>query len=254
MRDAPVQRAASAGVFDGLAEAYDRFRTGYAPELYDALFDYGLGAGARVLDLATGTGLVAAELVARGCIVTGTDVSEPMLERARARVPEASFAAGRAEQLPFADGAFDAAVCAQAFHWFQRERALAELSRAVRAGGIVAIWWKTLMRGDTVRLVREEAERAAFVEPLPDLMAGGFAEFEHSRLLDRRLRVIPWLVRTDVAGFLGYERSRARPGAAYGRQADAYLAALAERLGDPSHALSLSYLHYVYLGRVPEPA
>src|SRR5208283_2281926 len=98
----------------------------------------------------TGTGLVAAELAARGCAVAGVDASEPMLERARRRVRSAPFVAGRAERLPFADGVFDGAVCAQAFHWFEREQALAELIRVVRPGGVVAIWWKTLMRGDTV--------------------------------------------------------------------------------------------------------
>jgi SAM-dependent methyltransferase len=253
VRDAAVQRA-STGAFDGLAEAYDRFRTGYAPELYDALFEYGLATAGRVLDLATGTGLVAHELTARGCSVTGVDVSEPMLARARARVPAASFALGRAEALPFAPHAFDGAVCAQAFHWFDRAAALAELVRVVHPGGVVAVWWKSLMRGDTVRLVRAEAERAAGVEPLPDLMADGFAEFEASALADRRLRVIPWLVHTTVADFLGYERSRARPGAAYGDRAATYLACLTERLGEPGQALTLSYVHFLYLGRVPENA
>lgn len=251
MRDAAVQRA-STGAFDGLAEAYDRFRTGYAPELYDALFDYGLATAGRVLDLATGTGLVAHELTARGCSVTGVDVSAAMLERARARVPAATFEPGRAEALPFETHAFDGAVCAQAFHWFERRAALAELERVVRPGGVVAVWWKSLMRGDAVRHARAEAERAAGVEPLPDLVAEGFPEFEASALADRRLRVIPWLVHTTVADFLGYERSRARPGTAYGDRAGAYLAALAERLGEPGQTLTLSYLHYLYLGRVAE--
>jgi SAM-dependent methyltransferase len=251
MQDAPALQPVTAA-FDDLAPAYDRFRTGYAPELYDALFDYGLATGARVLDVATGTGLVAAELVARGCTLAGIDVSEAMLACARRRVPGAAFVTGRAEQLPFADRSFDAAVCAQAFHWFGREAALAELVRVVRPGGVVAVWWKTLMRGDTVRLLREQAEEAAGVEPLPELMASGFEEFERSPLLDHRLRVIPWLVRTRVADFLGYEASRARPGAFYGARAATYLANLRERLGDPAGSLSLSYVHFLYVGRVPE--
>jgi len=251
MQDAPAQQPVTAA-FDDLAAAYDRFRTGYAPELYEALFDYGLATGARVLDVATGTGLVAAELVARGCTVVGLDPSEPMLARARLRVPGATFVTGRAERLPFAGRTFDAAVCAQAFHWFEREAALAEMIRVVRPGGVVAVWWKSLMRGDTVRLLRQEAEKAAGVEPLPELMASGFDEFEHSPLLDRRLRVIPWIVRTRVGEFLGYETSRARPSALYGARAGAYLASLNERLGDPAGPLSLSYVHLLYLGRVPE--
>jgi ubiquinone/menaquinone biosynthesis C-methylase UbiE len=249
MQDAPAQQLVTAA-FDDLAPAYDRFRTGYAPELYDALFEYGLATGARVLDVATGTGLVAAELVARGCTVAGLDASEPMLACARRRVPGAAFVSGQAERLPFADRAFDAVVCAQAFHWFEREAALAESIRVVRPGGVVAVWWKSLMRGDTVRLLREESEKATGVEPLPELMATGFAEFERSPLLDQRLRVIPWLVRTRVADFLGYEASRARPKAFYGARAGAYFANLSARLGDPADSLALSYVHFLYLGRV----
>jgi len=117
---------------------------------------------------------------------------------------------------------------------------------------VVAVWWKSLMRGDTVRLLRQDAERAAGVEPLPDVMASGFAEFERSPLLDRRLRVIPWIVRIRVSEFLGYEASRARPSALYGARAQAYLANLEARLGDPAAPLSLSYVHLLHLGRVPE--
>jgi SAM-dependent methyltransferase len=251
MQDAPARQPATAA-FDDLAAAYDRFRTGYAPELYEALFEYGLATGARVLDVATGTGLVAAELVARGCTVVGLDPSGPMLACAQRRAPGATFVTGRAEHLPFADRSFDAAVCAQAFHWFGRDAALGEMIRVVRPGGVVAVWWKSLMRGDTVRLLRQEAERAAGVEPLPELMASGFAEFDRSPLLDRRLRVIPWILRTRVSEFLGYEASRARPSAVYGARAEAYLASLGERLGDPAAPLSLSYVHLLHLGRVPE--
>jgi SAM-dependent methyltransferase len=239
--------------FDELAVHYDRFRTGYAPELYETLFEYGLATGARVLDVGSGTGLVAAELTARGCTVVGVDVSEPMLDRARQRVPSAVFTLARAEALPFAANAFDAATSAQAFHWFDRAAALAELRRVVRPGGVVAIWWKTLMRGDTVRYLRDRAAAAAGLEPIPDLLSDGFDDFERSGLADQRLRVIPWLLETTVGEFLGYERSRARPGAAYGARKDEYFENLSQQLGDPSGALSLSYVHLLYLGRVPEP-
>ncbi|MBD5633772.1 MAG: class I SAM-dependent methyltransferase [Candidatus Eremiobacteraeota bacterium] len=77
--------AALPPAFDGLAEAYDRYRIGYAPQLYEELDEYGLDAGANVLDVASGTGLVASALVARGSRVTGVDISEKMLARARSR-------------------------------------------------------------------------------------------------------------------------------------------------------------------------
>jgi SAM-dependent methyltransferase len=237
--------------FDPLAEAYDAFRTGYAAELFDVLFEAGLVAGARVLDVGCGTGLVCAELVQRGCRVTGIDVSKPMLERARARIPQAEFLTARAEALPFENASFDAGTSAQAFHWFEQRRALAELARVVRPGGLVAIWWKAMMRGDPVRSARDQAVRELGLEPTPDILVDGFPAFDAAPLRDRRLRVIPWRVELSVAEFMGYERSRARARAAYGDRLEDYFALLAQRLGDPQTVLSIGYVQHLFLGRVP---
>ncbi len=239
--------------FDELAEAYDRYRIGYADDVYDALDQYGLQPQARILDIASGTGLVAKALVHRGHRVTGIDISEPMLARAEIRVPSATFVLGDAEALPFANDSFDAAVAAQAFHWLDRTKALAEAIRVVRPGGIVAVWWKELMRGDTMRMLREEVSHAIGIDnPTGSLIAENFDAFESSALIEDKLRVIPWLVQTTVEQYLGYERSRARARDSYGSRLDAYLEALATRLGPPQTKLSLTYLHLVYLGRVPK--
>lgn len=241
----------SAASFDPLADAYDRYRIGYAPELYDALACEGVGAGSHVLDLACGTGLVAAELAERGAVVTGSDVSEPMLAHARARVPGATFAQGTAEALPFSDGAFDAVMSAQAFHWFDRRRALAECARVVRPGGLVAIWWKTLTRGDVVRALRNEIAHEAGLEPIGDILSDGFADFDRFEgLTDQRLRVIPWSVERTVGEIVGYERSRARSRAAYGSAFETYLERLRRRLGAETERYVLCYVHFLYLGRV----
>lgn len=245
---------ASVSSFDDLAEPYDRFRIGYADELYDILSDYGIAPGTHVLDVGCGTGLVSNVLARRRCNVMGVDVSEPMLERARRRVPSATFALARAEELPFARDAFDAATSAQTFHWVDQPRALAELARIVRPGGTVAIWWKGLMRGDSTRLLREDAARDEGLEPLPDLLTSEFGAFENAPLVEQRLRVIPWIVKMPVSEFLGYERSRARARTAYGPALERYYARLAERLGPPNTELSLSYLHLLYLARVPKSA
>jgi len=244
----------AAAVFDALAEAYGTYRLGYADEVYEVLAESGgILPGARVVDVGCGTGLVSAELVRRGCAVTGVDASSAMLVRARAREPRATFLLARAESLPFPDAAFDAATSAQAFHWFDQPRVLAELARVVRPGGIVAIWWKLMMRGDASRMIREEVARELGLEPPPDLLGDGFPAFEQAPLLDPRLRVIPWVVEMTVADFLGYEASRARARAAYGARLPDYLARLGERLGEASTVLSIGYIHFLYLGRVAGP-
>jgi ubiquinone/menaquinone biosynthesis C-methylase UbiE len=243
--------SAATGSFDELAESYDRYRIGYADDLYDALGECGVHEGARVLDVACGTGIVTDALARRGCTLTAIDISEPMLERARRRVPRATFVIGRAENLPFLDDSFDAATSAQAFHWMDHRRALDELARVVRPGGIVAIWWKGLMRGDATGHIRKETARELGLVAPPDLLGTDFVEFEASQLVEQRLRVIPWIVHMRVGDYLGYERTRARARDAYGSSLEPYFARLAQRLGPPDGELSLSYLHLLYLGRVP---
>ncbi|HEY7830937.1 MAG TPA: class I SAM-dependent methyltransferase [Solirubrobacteraceae bacterium] len=100
----------------------------------------------RVLDVATGTGMVAAELVARGgCSVVGLDQSPEMLAGARARLaaqPElgerVELVEGQAEKLPFADGSFDALTFTYLLRYVDDPRAtMRELARVVAPGGRV---------------------------------------------------------------------------------------------------------------------
>lgn len=97
--------------------------------------------GSSVLDVATGTGLVAAALLERGCDVTGLDQSPEMLRVARERLGHrVLFVEGRAERLPFEDAAFDALTFTYLFRYVEDPGpVLAELVRVVRPGGTVAM-------------------------------------------------------------------------------------------------------------------
>jgi demethylmenaquinone methyltransferase / 2-methoxy-6-polyprenyl-1,4-benzoquinol methylase len=104
--------------------------------------------GQRVLDVATGTGLVAFELVRRGgCDVVGLDQSEDMLAGARARLDGEPGVAGRvtlvrgeAERLPFADAEFDAATFTYLLRYVDdRAATMRELARVVRPGGRIGM-------------------------------------------------------------------------------------------------------------------
>jgi demethylmenaquinone methyltransferase / 2-methoxy-6-polyprenyl-1,4-benzoquinol methylase len=101
----------------------------------------------RILDVATGTGLVAAELVRRyRCSVVGVDQSEDMLGRARRRLAgephlakHVELVTGEAERLPFADGEFDGLTVGYLFRYVDDPAvAMRELGRVVKPGGIVA--------------------------------------------------------------------------------------------------------------------
>ena len=113
-----------------------------------------------VLDVATGTGAVARELVAqKGCNVVGLDQSPEMLAEARRRAPSLTFVEGRAEQLPFPDAAFDALTFTYLLRYVADPAAtLQELARVVRPGGTIAglefavprgfwrPWWELYVR------------------------------------------------------------------------------------------------------------
>jgi septum formation protein len=119
------------------AERYDDTRGGAtrAEAAADAI-DSLLPKGGRVLELAVGTGIVAAELVARGNLVHGVDLSAAMLRHARVRLP-GHVAAADASRLPVADRRCDAVVAVWLLHLVDDSEAiLAEVARVLRPDGV----------------------------------------------------------------------------------------------------------------------
>lgn len=101
--------------------------------------------GSWVLDVATGTGLVARDLARRNLRVVGLDQSEPMLRRGAKAIAGSPFAErirlvrGRAERLPFADETFDAVTFTYLLRYVDDPAAtIVELARVLRPGGVMA--------------------------------------------------------------------------------------------------------------------
>jgi demethylmenaquinone methyltransferase / 2-methoxy-6-polyprenyl-1,4-benzoquinol methylase len=140
-------------LFAGLPSRYDRMGAvlsfGQDPRWRRALVAaIDPRPGQRVLDVATGTGLVAFELARRGgCEVIGLDQSAEMLAGARRRLLEhpalagrVSFVAGEAERLPFEDNAFDALTFTYLLRYVDDRRAtMRELARVVKPGGRIGM-------------------------------------------------------------------------------------------------------------------
>jgi demethylmenaquinone methyltransferase/2-methoxy-6-polyprenyl-1,4-benzoquinol methylase len=99
-----------------------------------------LRPGGHVLDVATGTGLVASELLRRGFQVTGLDQSPDMLEVARERFGDGvELVQASAEDMPFEDDAFDHLTVTYLLRYVDDPAAtMRELARVVRPGGVVA--------------------------------------------------------------------------------------------------------------------
>jgi SAM-dependent methyltransferase len=96
------------------AGTYERLAARFAPVQDELVNQLRIAPGDRVLDLATGTGEVAVRAAARGAAVTGIDITEPMLVKARSRAEEAgaeiAFDLGNIEYLPYDDASFDVVV------------------------------------------------------------------------------------------------------------------------------------------------
>ncbi|HET9877484.1 MAG TPA: methyltransferase domain-containing protein [Mycobacterium sp.] len=95
----------------------------------------------RVADVACGTGILA-ERIARELqpdTVYGVDMSDGMLNEARARSAQVHWLTGPAERLPFDDAALDAVVTTSAFHFFDQPAAVREFYRVLAPGGLAAV-------------------------------------------------------------------------------------------------------------------
>lgn len=238
-----------------LAAEYANFRLGYSNELYDVIAQFGLRRGATILDVGCGTGIASQPFTVNGFPVTGVDPSQAMLESAAQRLPNATFVHGQAEALPFPNERFDVVISAQTFHWVDRARALAEAYRALRKGGIIAVWWKHLLATEPLKEIRDAAFRELGKTPVRSGLSGGFKEFYASQFTQQTLRVLPWRVAMNLEEFMGYERSRCAVRQALGAQSDAYYALVEERarerFGAGNAPLSVAFIQYLYLAKKP---
>ena len=139
-------------LFSGLPRAYDWMGAvlsfGQDPRWRATLVDQvNPLPGQRVLDVATGTGMVAFALARRGCEVVGLDQSPDMLSVARRHLDERSdpkpritFVQGQAEALPFDDGEFDALTFTYLLRYVDdRAATMRELARVVKPNGRIGM-------------------------------------------------------------------------------------------------------------------
>jgi len=203
MTDGP-SHAVRAGSFGAVADVYERGRPPYPAEALDWLLPPG---ARRVLDLGAGTGKLTRRLVARGLDVVAVEPLEGMRAELARVLPGTRVLAGSAERIPVPDGAVDAVLAAQAWHWVDPPRAVPEVARVLAPGGTLGLAWN----------VRDE--RMAWVAGLGRIIgemcrddAGEDNTSEHPRVgppfspLERR--DVAWIHRLAVPELLDMVASR----------------------------------------------
>ena len=163
--------------FQGSGEAYDRFMGRYSTPLAVAFADAaGIEASRRALDVGCGPGALTSELVRRlgAESVAAVDPSESFVEACRRRNPGVDVRVGRAEELPYANEQFSAALAQLVLHFVSDPDATVhEMQRVVQSGGTVAacVWdfggGMTMLRlfWDAARAIDPAAPDEAEIRP-----------------------------------------------------------------------------------------
>jgi ubiquinone/menaquinone biosynthesis C-methylase UbiE len=131
--------------FNNRVDNYIKYRPHYPPEVYDYLISEKIITASSVIaDVGCGTGISSELFLKHGHKVYGVDPGKPMLEAAEnylASYPDFSAIHAPAENTGLPGQSIDLILCAQAFHWFDREKAKAEFKRILRLGSYVVLMW-----------------------------------------------------------------------------------------------------------------
>lgn len=130
--------------FDLDPAKYDRYRPGYAPELYREIFRYsGLNETMRVLEIGVGTGLATPPVLETGCRVTAVEAGQRLSEYARRKFsasPNFNVVCSDFEAFE-PDERYDLIYSATAFHWIDEENGYPKVRRLLKPGGTTALFW-----------------------------------------------------------------------------------------------------------------
>jgi SAM-dependent methyltransferase len=190
--------------FGGVADAYDRGRPSYPREAAAWLVG---DQPVTALELGAGTGKLTETLVELGHDVHATEPDEQMLALLEQRLPDVRTSQASAEEIPAPDASYDVVVSAQAFHWFDLDRALPEIARVLKPGGRLALVWN--QRDERIPWVRKLGAiigtQDQLREPAEALVTStrfGFVEdrvFRHWQVVDRESIRDLVLSRSNVA-------------------------------------------------------
>ncbi len=168
--------------FSSRVADYRRYRPGYPPQLIQDLLA-ALPENASIADIGSGTGLLARLFLERGHSVIGIEPNAEMRAAGDEELrgfPRFKSIGATAEATALPPGSVDLITAAQAFHWFDREKAKQEFHRILRAGGICALIWNDRQTQSTPFLI-------AYEKLLQDFSTD-YAKVDHKQITDEILK------------------------------------------------------------------
>jgi SAM-dependent methyltransferase len=186
--------------FEAWAPEYDRYRPSYPYALFELIASkLELPRRPLVVDLGAGTGRASLAMAELGWRVTAVEPGGPMLDMLRIRATDAGLLVAtvqaHAEETGLDPASVDLATAAQAFHWFDRARAVDEMARIVRPGGGVALFWN----------VRDE-HGSPFVAGYHSLLEAQFGDADTGRYLQAGRATGRDATRVAFEGMASFER------------------------------------------------
>ena len=130
------------GCFNQVAEAFERWRPGYVPELYQDLFAYhSIAPSSRVLEIGIGTGHATLPILATGCSLTAVELGNRLVALVRKKfqgVPNFTVIQADFQKYEAEEGSYDLIYSASAFHWIPEEEGYTRVFRLLKSGGTFA--------------------------------------------------------------------------------------------------------------------
>ena len=126
------------------SQDYAAYRSGYPESFYEVLAALGIGRpGQRILDLGTGTGVLARAFAKRGAVVTGVDIAANQIAAAKALATQqgldVAFRVCPAEEIDFPDASFDVISVGQSWLYFDSSVMIPKVLRLLRAEGCLVL-------------------------------------------------------------------------------------------------------------------
>lgn len=155
--------------FEEQADRYDASASAYPAVLVDDIIALaGLTSGGRILEIGCGSGQATVSFAERGFTIVAVELGERLARMAADRLrpfPHAHVAHHEFESWDLPDQPFDLVISAEAFHWIVPEIGIPKVARALRPGGLLALFWAVVERLDTPL---HQAIAAAYAETAPD--------------------------------------------------------------------------------------